>query len=129
MALPLSLVGRVNLVKMLYVPKFLYFLRNTPIPIAKVSFVKLDSIISSFVWAGKTPRLAQTTLQLPLTRGGLALPNLQLYYWAAVLVTVLWWCSICKICTRHGKEVVPFYLKIKKEKIVKYLQPNNESFF
>lgn len=49
--------------------------------VSKATFVRLNSTITSFVWAGKTPRLAQTTLQL-------ALPNLQLYYWAEVLVTV-----------------------------------------
>lgn len=55
--------------------------------------MRLDSIITSFLWVGKTPRLAQATLHLPLTQGGLALPNLQLYYWAAVLVMVRWWFS------------------------------------
>lgn len=39
------------------------------------------------------PRLARKTLQLPLSQGGLTLLNLQLYYWATVLVTVHWWFS------------------------------------
>lgn len=32
-------------------------------------------------------------LQLLLSQGGLGLPNSQLYYWAAVSVTVRWWFS------------------------------------
>lgn len=35
--------------------------------------------------------MARSTLQLPVHCGGLALPNLLIYYWAAVLVTVRWW--------------------------------------
>lgn len=34
-----------------------------------------------------------TTLQLPVTQGGLSLPDFQVYFWAAVLVTVRWWFS------------------------------------
>lgn len=72
-ALPLSPVGRVNLIKMVYLPKFLYFFRNTLISIPKVTSTKLYSLIRTFIWAGKTPRLAKRTLQLPLSQGGLAL--------------------------------------------------------
>lgn len=36
------------------------------------------------------PRIAKTTLQLPLTVGGLALPCFCQYYWVTVLVTVRW---------------------------------------
>lgn len=45
----------------------------------------------SFIWAGKSPRVAKNILYLPLSSGGLALPNFLMYYWAAVLVTVRWW--------------------------------------
>lgn len=69
--LPLSPVGRVNLVKMVYLPKFTYFFRNTPCLIPKSFFQKLDSIVSTFVWAGKALRLARKMLQLPLSPGGL----------------------------------------------------------
>lgn len=60
--LPLSPVGGVNLLKMVYLPKFVYFFRITPCPIPKSFFQKLDSIISTFVWAGKIPKLAKWTL-------------------------------------------------------------------
>lgn len=56
-------------------------------------FVRLDGIIVSFVWAGKTPTVAWKTLQLPLSQGGLVLSNFQLYYWVRVLVMVCWWFS------------------------------------
>lgn len=40
---------------------------------------------------GALPRLARPTLILPVRWGELALPDLQVYFWAAVLVTVRWW--------------------------------------
>lgn len=92
-SLPLSPVGRVNLLKMMFLPKFLYVFRNTPVLIPKSFFDKLEQVVSSFVWGGSAPRVARTTLQLPLTMGGLALPCFRKYYWAAVIVTVRWWFS------------------------------------
>lgn len=92
-SLPLTPVGRVNLVKMSILPKFTYLFPQTPVPIPKSFFNKLDGIITSFVWNGKIPRIAKSTLQLPCTLGGLALPCLIKYYWVAVLVTVKWWLS------------------------------------
>lgn len=68
--LPLTPVGRVNLVKMTVLPRFTYLFRHTPIPIPVSFFNKLDSIITSFVWKGTMPRIAKSTLQLPVTLGG-----------------------------------------------------------
>lgn len=92
-SLPLTPVGRGNLLKMVFLPKFLYYFRNTPTPIPKSFFSKLESVVISFIWAGKPPRVAKNTLYLPLSGGGLALPNFLMYYWAAVMVTVRWWFS------------------------------------
>lgn len=56
-------------------------------------FHRLDSIGTYFIRTGTTTRTAKTTLQLPITVGSLALPRFIKFYWAAVLVTVLWWFS------------------------------------
>lgn len=86
--LPLSTIGRVNLLKMIFLPKFVYFFRQTPTLLPQFFFHRLDSIVTSFIWVGSTPTLYLSTLHLPINRGGLALPNFQLYYWAAVLFTI-----------------------------------------
>lgn len=78
---------------MIYLPKFLYYFRNTPTLIPRSFFRWLESVVISFIWAGKPPRVAKTILYLPLSGGGLPLPNFLMYYWAAVLVTVRWWFS------------------------------------
>lgn len=90
-SLPLSPVGRINLIKMTLLSKFLYVFRNTPVPIPNSFFQKLDQILNTFIWAGSAPRVAKATLQLPLSLGGLALPCFKQYYRAAVMVTVRWW--------------------------------------
>lgn len=74
-SLPLTPVGRGNLLKMIYLPKFLYFFRYTPIPIPKSFFCRLESIVISFIWAGKSLRVTKHILYLPLSGGGLALSN------------------------------------------------------
>lgn len=89
--LPLTPIGRVNLLKMSSLPKFLYVFRNTPISIPNSFFTKLEQTVTSFIWQGSIPRVARSTLQLGLSEGGLALSNFKKYYWAAVLVLVRWW--------------------------------------
>lgn len=89
--LPINLLGRINILKMLYLPKFNYVFRNCPVWLPGTLFKELDVCIGSFIWKGLSPRLARSTLQLPVHCGGLALPNFMVYYWAAVLVTVRWW--------------------------------------
>lgn len=79
-SLPLSPVGRGNLLKMIYLPKFLYYFRQTPVLIPKSFFRRLESVVISFIWAGKAPRVAKAILYLPLSGGGLALLNFLIYY-------------------------------------------------
>lgn len=80
--LPLSLIGSVNVIKMVTLPKFLYLFQNLPIYLAATFFKQLDSVILSFVWNCKTPHIAKAHLQKPTDCGGLGLPNFNHYYWA-----------------------------------------------
>ena len=59
--------------------------------IPKSFFGRLDQVVGTFVWQASVPRVGRPILQLPLSEGGLALPNFRKYYWAAVLVSVRWW--------------------------------------
>ncbi len=90
-SLPLSLVGRTSLVKMVILPKFLYLFQHIPICINKSFFTGLDSILRSFLWGNKPARLKKSILQLPKAKGGLALPNFQQYYWACNIKKLLFW--------------------------------------
>ncbi|CAI5657319.1 unnamed protein product [Oreochromis niloticus] len=89
--LSLSLIGRINSVKMMLLPKFLYVFQCLPILIPKSFFKSLDSLITSYIWNGKAPKLKKSILQRPKSVGGLGLPNFQYYYWAANIRCLLYW--------------------------------------
>lgn len=95
--LPLSLIGRVNCIKMNVLPRFLYLFQCIPIFIPKSFFVSLDCSISSFLWNRKTPKIRKSILQRTKQLGGLALPNFQIYYWAANIRSTLYWLNSCKL--------------------------------
>lgn len=89
--LPLSLGGRINTIKMNVLPKFLYIFQNLPLFLTKSFFLNLNSLISSFIWHKKRPRINERALQRPRTMGGMALPSFMYYYWAANIRILLYW--------------------------------------
>ena len=97
--LPLSLAGRINLIKMVVMPKFLYLFQHIPIYITKSFFDKVDRIISKFLWGIKPARIRKIILQSAKKDGGLALPNLRRYYWAANVQKILYWMTADQDCS------------------------------
>lgn len=105
-SLPLSLIGRVNLIKMTILPQFLYFFQHVPILINKSFFSKLDQLIGLFFWGSKRG-ITQTALHLPKSKGGLALLNLRYYYFSCNINTLLFW----NTCKTSGKNHIRLSLK------------------
>lgn len=89
--LPLSLPARINSVKMNTLPKFSYLFQTIPIFIPQTFFRKIDTLITEFIWNRKAPRIRKMLLQRPKSLGGMALPNLQYYYWAANIRALHYW--------------------------------------
>ena len=89
--LPLSLLGRVEAVKMNLLPRLLFPLQSLPVRIPTLAFNMLDKLISRFIWQNKRPRVQLKTLTLQKNRGGLSLPNTKYYFWAAQLTAVVAW--------------------------------------
>jgi len=87
----ISLIGRINSIKMVVLPKLLYLFQCLPLFIPLSFFKALDSVISSFIWNGKHPRLRKVYLQRPKCNGGMSLPNFKFYYWAANIRNTLYW--------------------------------------
>ena len=90
-SLPLSLTGRVSLIKMITLPRFLYTFQHIPVVISKSFFVNLDHLLNIFLWDNKPTRLKRSVLQLSKSEGGLALPNFRHYYWACNIHKLLYW--------------------------------------
>ncbi len=90
-SLPLSLIGRINTVKMALLPKFLFLLQCIPLFLPKKFFKSLDQIITTFLWGGKTPRVRYSLVQKLKFNGGLELPNFLFYYWSAHIHKCIHW--------------------------------------
>lgn len=91
--LPISLIGRINVLKMNILPKLLYLFQNIPLPPPKHLFMTLTKLFTNFIWNNRRPRLRLSLLYLPYDRGGLQCPNVQWYYWAAQLRTIMFYFS------------------------------------
>lgn len=56
--LPISLAGQINIIRMNILPKYLFLFQCIPI-LNNFFFPKIDSLITSFIWNKKTPRIKQ----------------------------------------------------------------------
>lgn len=104
-SLPLSLIGRINTVKMNILPKFLILFQCLPIFLPNFFFFKtIDLII--FLWNGKTPRVRQKVLQNCKFYGRFSLPNFQFYYWAANITKIML-CFRCHYSKTRLAQIFP----------------------
>lgn len=90
-ALPMSLMGRINTLKMKVLPKLLYLFQTVPLPPPSNLFSQLKTLFIKFLWNKRRPRLRLSLLYLPYDRGGLKCPNPLWYYWAAQLRTLMFY--------------------------------------
>lgn len=89
--LKLSMVGKVNVIKMNCVPKLNYLIHSLPLEIPLSYFKWFDRITKIFIWNGKRPRLHINKLQRPMDKGGLGLPKMVFYYYAFNLRHLAHW--------------------------------------
>ena len=89
--MPISMIGRINILKMNVLPKFLYLFQCIPLPPPTNFFSNMTKVFRNFIWSNRRARLRLSLLYLPYDRGGLKLPNLKWYYWACQLWTTSFW--------------------------------------
>ncbi len=91
--LPISMIGRINILKMNILPKYLYLFQNIPLPPPPSLFTRTRKLFTNFIWQNKRPRSRLSLIYLPCDRGGLQCPNIQWYYWAAQLRSIMFYFS------------------------------------
>lgn len=89
--LPLSVIGRNNLIKMILMPQLLYILHNSPVWLPFTHFYKFQALFRDLIWKKGSPRIRYETLQRDKTEGGLAAPNPWIYFLASQLQHLKGW--------------------------------------
>lgn len=67
--MPLTLMGRINLFKMIFLPKLLHILSNSPLYVSVKVFRHINSIVVEVLWRSRGPRISLPVLKLPVTMG------------------------------------------------------------
>jgi len=81
--LPAFWLGRITMLKMNILPRLLYPLQMLPNSFPNSIFIDLDKIFTQFIWQGKKVRIKISKLQKSKQQGGLGVPKIKFYYWAA----------------------------------------------
>lgn len=81
-ALPLSLWGRGEILKMNELPLLSFLFSSIPLKIPQRWFNDMNKCISVFLWQGKKPKINLKKLSVTRAQGGLGIPDLYLYYFA-----------------------------------------------
>ena len=89
----LSLSSRIESIRMNILPRMLYLFQCLPVRIPSKQFLEWDRLIARYLWQGKKARIKFKTLQLRKEKGGMGLPCLQEYYYAAQLRPLVCLCS------------------------------------
>lgn len=89
----LSWFGRINVIKMDVLPRFLYLFQTVPIHLPSSFFKQLNRAINKFIWGAIRPRIKMSTLSLPKSLGGAGLPDFKKYHMAALTMRLVDWFS------------------------------------
>lgn len=93
--LPISLIGRINVLKMSVMPKLLYFFETLPIPMTQLKLLK--RWLLNFIWRDGAHRVASSVIFSPRSRGGLGASDIRKYYLVSHLRAVVSWHSLMRI--------------------------------
>lgn len=87
----LSWADRINIYKMVILPKITYKMQMIPITLPHTYLRRLHLMFSKFIWRGKPPRLKFSQLINTKGKGGWGAPDIRKYYEAIAIARVTEW--------------------------------------
>uniref|UniRef100_A0A803SS30 Reverse transcriptase domain-containing protein n=1 Tax=Anolis carolinensis TaxID=28377 RepID=A0A803SS30_ANOCA len=95
-SLPISLLGKIAIIKMKVLAEILFLFQNLPILKNRKSLGEWQRETNKFIWGRKRARIKFQYMKDDTQRGGLGVPDFQLYYDAAALEWVKDWATLKK---------------------------------
>lgn len=89
----MSWFERISAIRSFIFPKYLFFFWTAAMNITQPLLNLWQTTLTDFIWSFKRPRLPRQLLTASRASGGLAVPNLSLYYDATLLLTLLKNCN------------------------------------
>ena len=89
--IPESILSRIESVKMMILPQFLFLFQTLPISIPNCSFKRWNTMLSNFIWNYKSKRKKLSTLTQTRENGGLNFPDLMTYFHATQIDIIMKW--------------------------------------
>ena len=82
--LPYSWIGRINMIKVVILPKAIYKINAIPSKVSTQLFTDLEETVINYIWKNKIPRIVKTILYNKRSSRGITIPDIKLYYRAPV---------------------------------------------